>query len=140
MVVIYKNTLPKKRNDEATVTNYTTLEIAWVIANGLADIHGYRCIHRDLKSPNVLLSTKHYIKIADFGLVHEVNSTMTHVVSGRSWTAPEMLKSGKYSYPADIYSFGVILTELDTLALPYSHITTPMTEGELFDGVCDGSL
>ncbi|OQR84974.1 kinase [Thraustotheca clavata] len=38
------------------------------------------------------------------------------------WEAPEILRGEKYDYAADIYSFGVILTELDTLQLPYSNL------------------
>ncbi|OQS07666.1 hypothetical protein THRCLA_20091, partial [Thraustotheca clavata] len=111
--------LDKKSLNKATKTNYSTLEVAWFIANGLADIHGGGYIHRDLKSPNILLSTTHYMKIADTGLTRDIYNTMTQGVSVFSWVAPEVLSGDNYSYSADIYSFGVILTELDTLNRPY---------------------
>ncbi|OQS07843.1 ankyrin repeat domain-containing protein 50-like, partial [Thraustotheca clavata] len=127
-----------KQDMENTVITYSSLEIAWVIANGLADIHSCRCIHRDLKSPNVLLSTKHYIKIADLGLTRDVNTTMTRGAGTLYWTAPEVLKGGHYDYSADIYSFGVVLTELDTLALPYSNCDLGLVE--FINEVYNGSL
>ncbi|OQS01851.1 kinase, partial [Thraustotheca clavata] len=128
--------LDKKLKEEATMTNFSTFEIAWAIASGLADIHRCSCIHRDLKSPNVLLSTKHYIKIADLGLTRQVKTIMTDVRGSLAWTAPEMLSHQPYSYPADIYSFGIILTELDTFACPY--LGVPL--GDLINGVLNGSL
>ncbi|OQR98059.1 hypothetical protein THRCLA_21908 [Thraustotheca clavata] len=49
----------------------------WV--NALANIHHNGFIHRDLKSENILLSKKNYIKVADLGLTHDVEEYMTQV-------------------------------------------------------------
>ncbi|OQS03057.1 ankyrin 2,3/unc44, partial [Thraustotheca clavata] len=109
----------KLRSKKQTLTNYSALEIAWVVANALADIHRNGYIHRDLKSENILLSTKNYIKVADLGLSRDIKTTMTQGAGTVHWTAPEVLKGEEYGYPSDIYSFGVVLTELDTLQIPY---------------------
>ncbi|KDO18082.1 TKL protein kinase [Saprolegnia parasitica CBS 223.65] len=113
--------LDKKRKGEPVPFDYSTLDIAWVIANALADLHRNGFMHRDLKSLNVLLSSSNYIKVADFGLTKEFNLDMTTFVGTPAWIAPEVFASGTtYGYAADIYSFGVILTELETLQVPYA--------------------
>ncbi|OQR81492.1 ankyrin 2,3/unc44, partial [Thraustotheca clavata] len=114
--------LNAKRNGYTTSINVTPLEVAWVLANALADLHHNSTLHRDLKSQNILLSTKHYIKLGDLGISREfTHNTMTHTGTP-FWEAPEVLRGERYDYAADIYSFGVILTELDTLQVPYSDL------------------
>ncbi|KDO28716.1 TKL/DRK protein kinase [Saprolegnia parasitica CBS 223.65] len=88
---------------------------------GLVYLHGASVIHRDLKSRNVLLNDAGEAKLGDFGIAREVSEeSMTNAVGTYRWTAPEVLKGKHYDERADIYSFGMILTELDTHALPYA--------------------
>ncbi|KDO17839.1 hypothetical protein SPRG_21778 [Saprolegnia parasitica CBS 223.65] len=47
--------LDKKREGEPVPFEYSTLDIAWVIANALADLHRNGFLHRDPKSLNTLL-------------------------------------------------------------------------------------
>ncbi|OQR83698.1 protein kinase, partial [Achlya hypogyna] len=110
--------LDKKRDGQPVVAEYIALEVAWVIAKALADMGRNILPHRDLKSPNVLLSSTNYIKVADLGLTREYASQMTQGAVTLLWTAPEVLaEDGSYNYAADMYSFGVILTVLCTLQL-----------------------
>eukprot|EP01094_Clydonella_sp_ATCC50884_P021946 TRINITY_DN493_c0_g3_i1.p1 TRINITY_DN493_c0_g3~~TRINITY_DN493_c0_g3_i1.p1 ORF type:complete len:2040 (-),score=911.87 TRINITY_DN493_c0_g3_i1:136-6255(-) len=92
------------------------------MAKGMAFLHGTSppIIHRDLKSPNVLLAALEadaevVAKIADFGLSQALAST----TSGRSvanpvWLAPEIMNNDEYTEKADVYSYGVMLWELYT--------------------------
>ncbi|GLE03958.1 hypothetical protein PINS_up012869 [Pythium insidiosum] len=111
------------------------LKIARSVASGLQYLHSLSpvLIHRDIKSKNVLLSMNEgsgaleAAKIADFGISRrknnveedESNLTMTGAVGTISWSAPELLLGEQYSEKIDIYSFGVLLTEIDTCMLPY---------------------
>ncbi|KDO16216.1 hypothetical protein SPRG_18248, partial [Saprolegnia parasitica CBS 223.65] len=66
---------------------------------------------------------------------------MTTGVGTKFWIAPEVLRSSNggpsYGSPADIYSFGVVLTELDTGETPYADIDDKLS---ILDRVCDGTL
>ncbi|ETK77386.1 hypothetical protein L915_16347 [Phytophthora nicotianae] len=44
---------------------------------------------------------------------------MTAGVGTPYWTAPEILEGKRYTEQADLYSFGVVLSELDTCKLPF---------------------
>jgi len=40
------------------------------VAEGMAYLHSLKIVHRDLKSPNILVNTKGCLKIADFGSLY----------------------------------------------------------------------
>ncbi|KAG6583179.1 TKL protein kinase [Phytophthora cinnamomi] len=64
-------------------------------------------------------------KLIDFGVSRgRQDNSMTAGVGTPYWTAPEILEGKKYSELADIYSFGVVLTELDTCKTPYQDAST----------------
>ncbi|KAG7382349.1 hypothetical protein PHYPSEUDO_005027 [Phytophthora pseudosyringae] len=101
------------------------LAIAADISNALVYLHSLSpvVLHRDLKSLNVLLTEDLQAKVSDFGLSRETSfdETMTSGVGTLLWTAPEVLRGERYSEKADIYSFGVVLAELDTCLPPYAY-------------------
>ncbi|OQS02271.1 kinase [Thraustotheca clavata] len=78
-------------------------------------------IHRDLKGKNVLVADDISAKLSDFGISRQrhAEETMTLGVGTAFWTAPEILLEKKYDASVDIYSFGCILSELDTHNKPY---------------------
>ncbi|ETO65892.1 TKL/DRK protein kinase [Phytophthora nicotianae P1976] len=82
-------------------------------------------IHRDLKSKNILLTSRLEAKLIDFGVSRDRQEySMTAGVGTPYWTAPEVLEGKRYTEQADIYSFGVVLTELDTGKVPYHDALT----------------
>ncbi|KDO22630.1 TKL protein kinase [Saprolegnia parasitica CBS 223.65] len=130
--------LDAKRLGEPTKVNVSPLQVAWVLANALADFHHNGVFHHDLESYNVLLSSTNYIKVANLG--SDLESDATAGKSTPYWTAPEVLAStSNYTSASDVYSFGVILTELDTLQLPY-HDAKGLGYWGIIDGVRLGNL
>lgn len=100
------------------------------IARGLAFLHGQRFIHRDLKSPNILLSSDFRAKLADVGIARALApgrnqiDTLSVKFSLR-WASPENFTEEDYtilSDRSDIYAFGVILWEVMTQSFPWDHI------------------
>jgi len=89
-------------------------------ALGVAFLHGLHFLHRDIKSMNILVTEDYSCKLTDFGTAKVVSERQVFntVNSGTPlWMAPEV-KRGQYSYPADVYSLGLVLFELFEKQLP----------------------
>ncbi|RLN38258.1 hypothetical protein BBJ28_00019773 [Nothophytophthora sp. Chile5] len=112
------------KQDHPIGFNYVKVKIALHVAHALAYLHSLDppVIHRDLKSKNILLSAELDAKLTDFGVSRErVDRTMTAAVGTSLWMSPEVMMGERYDDKADIFSFGVVLSELNTHAMPYSH-------------------
>lgn len=110
------------------------LRISLGLAKALRYLHHRQpaIIHRDLKSKNVLLTERGDAKLIDFGVSRNLLSgTMTAGVGTAYWTAPEILNGTKYTEKCDIYSFGVLLSEIDTCLPPYHDAMHPTTGHKL---------
>ncbi|KAF8107599.1 hypothetical protein N665_0119s0063 [Sinapis alba] len=97
---------------EADIRNW-----CFQVFQGLSYMHQRGYFHRDLKPENLLVS-KDIIKIADFGLAREVNSSppFTEYVSTRWYRAPEvLLQSYVYTSKVDMWAMGAIMSELLSL-------------------------
>jgi len=102
-------------------------------------------MHRDLKSRNVLLDSAMNAKLTDFGVSRErVDDLMTNAVGTSLWMAPEVMLGGRYDCKADVFSFGVVLSELDTHFMPYANVRNPTgrkpTEAAILQMVAVGEL
>ncbi|RLN89412.1 hypothetical protein BBJ28_00012225 [Nothophytophthora sp. Chile5] len=118
--------------DEDFGYTHSKLTVALDIADALVYLHSFAepIMHRDLKAQNVLLSNKWVAKISDFGVSKKrrqrgeqggsSGGPQTAEVGTAAWIAPEVIKGARYDQKADIYSFGVIMCELDTCAKPYA--------------------
>eukprot|EP01137_Pigoraptor_chileana_P013964 Opistho-2@68062 len=84
-------------------------------------------LHRDMKSPNVLIDAHYVAKVADFGLSTFKKPEEGVVVGSLLWMAPEVM-AGQYTTASDVYSFGVILWELIAEELPFSEYHTGNAE------------
>lgn len=104
--------------------DHSKVKIALHIAHALTYLHSLPqpVIHRDLKSKNVLLTPGLDAKLTDFGVSRKrEDCTMTVGVGTSLWMAPEVMTGKRYDTAADMFSFGVVLSELDVHTLPYSH-------------------
>ncbi|ETK93169.1 TKL protein kinase [Phytophthora nicotianae CJ01A1] len=108
----------------------TQFQLAIDTIEALVYVHSFDppLIHRDLKSRNVLISVEMHAKLTDFGTTRyrSKDNTMTIGVGTGRWLAPEIISgSTEYDQSADIFSFGVLLTEIDTHNLPYYDAVGP---------------
>ncbi|GFH25143.1 mitogen activated protein kinase kinase kinase 3, partial [Haematococcus lacustris] len=90
------------------------LTMAIDVTKGLTYLH--RCkptiVHRDLKSPNLLVDRDWTVKVCDFGLSQFLSSTFltSRSTSGTpEWMAPEILRNQQSDEKSDVFSLGVVL-------------------------------
>jgi serine/threonine protein kinase len=103
---------------------------------GLAAAHAAGVVHRDFKSPNVLLvpnASGLRAVISDFGLAaptlgaetDESSSVARGLVGSPAYMAPEQVEGRKADARADIYALGIVLYEMMTGVWPFV-ADTPM--------------
>uniref|UniRef100_A0A8D3B4F3 Tyrosine-protein kinase n=2 Tax=Scophthalmus maximus TaxID=52904 RepID=A0A8D3B4F3_SCOMX len=100
------------------------VDMAAKIADGMAFIEGMNYIHRDLRAANILVGDNLVCKIADFGLARLIEDNEYTARQGAKfpikWTAPEAALYGRFTIKSDVWSFGILLTELVTKGrVPY---------------------
>jgi len=95
-------------------------------ARGVAYLHALKpmpLIHRDLKSPNLLLVNQGLtLKICDFGTACDKSTVMTNMKGSAAWMAPEVFEGNTYTEKCDVFSWGIILWEMLTRRLPFEEI------------------
>ncbi|KAK9862458.1 hypothetical protein WJX84_000371, partial [Apatococcus fuscideae] len=89
-------------------------KVALDVALGINYLHTRRpaMMHRDLKSPNVLLSEEGVAKIADVAMVR-TQAGQEHLISAQPimtplWAAPEVVRHERAGIKADMWSFGIL--------------------------------
>ncbi|ETE72848.1 Tyrosine-protein kinase Fyn, partial [Ophiophagus hannah] len=100
------------------------VDMAAQVAAGMAYIERMNYIHRDLRSANILVGNGLICKIADFGLARLIEDNEYTARQGAKfpikWTAPEAALYGRFTIKSDVWSFGILLTELVTKGrVPY---------------------
>ena len=110
------------------LTTEERLQLVSDVALAFKFLHSRGVQHRDLKSPNILVfreNGKLRAKVTDFGLSRArslLTSTATSTVKSigsPAWSSPEYLRKEPITDKSDVYSLGVVLWELLTLAQPW---------------------
>ncbi|KAM0896180.1 hypothetical protein ACQ4PT_007581 [Festuca glaucescens] len=100
------------------------IRMALDVARGMNYLHNCTpvVVHRDLKSPNLLVDKNWVVKVCDFGLSrikHDTFLSSRSTAGTAEWMAPEVLRNEPSDEKCDVFSYGVILWELCTLLQPW---------------------
>lgn len=92
------------------------------LALALDHLHSLGIVYRDLKPENILLDTEGHVKLTDFGLSKEsiFEEKKTFSFCGTvEYMAPEVVNRKGHGTAADWWSYGVLMFEMLTGALPF---------------------
>uniref|UniRef100_A0A1I7TBE2 Tyrosine-protein kinase n=1 Tax=Caenorhabditis tropicalis TaxID=1561998 RepID=A0A1I7TBE2_9PELO len=116
MELINGGDLKKYLQTTSNIPNKQLIIFAMDIASGMKHLVMKKVIHRDLAARNCLITKALLVKISDFGLSVQGQEVVVKKLKKAPirWLSPETLNKGVFNEKTDVWSYGVLLTELMT--------------------------
>jgi len=116
-------TVQKVLDRETTITERRAVEIAIQVVRALEHANSRGIVHRDIKPDNLMISKSGIVKVADFGLARETDSSVTQTgiaLGTPHYMSPEQVR-GEHSVDirSDIYALGATLYHMVTGSPPF---------------------
>ncbi|KAL3905535.1 MAG: hypothetical protein SGILL_009641 [Bacillariaceae sp.] len=128
-----KTLLPEEGLSESAARFY-----AAGILEGLTHMHRKHILHRDVKTENVLLNTKGYPVLIDFGFAKYVPDKTFTFCGSPILMAPEIIRYKGHDKGADHWSWAVTIYRMVTGRYPF--FERGVTELDLYKKICKGSF
>ena len=115
------------------------LQVAQQLCAGLQAVHRIGVVHRDIKPSNIILEPNGNVKLMDFGIACQIRQDrqLTEGESGKfigtaKYASPEQVLGEELDVRSDIYSLGLVLSEIFTGSPPFTAC--------VFDDICRAHL
>lgn len=116
------------------------VELAIPLSGALAAAHEKQIVHRDLKPGNIMVTDEGRVKVLDFGLAKQADTTPSGsedptrahgptqrgaIVGTMPYMSPEQIEARDTGPPSDVFSLGIVLYEMATGRRPFQGDSAP---------------
>jgi serine/threonine protein kinase len=112
--------------DRSKISFDDAINLTVQLLEALAYAHSQGIIHRDIKPGNIIVTDERLLKVMDFGLARRMTDVSNLTQSGEivgtiAYLPPERFLGKSGDNTSDLYSVGVLLYELLSGRLPFTH-------------------